>query len=217
MKRLLVLWLSIVYLLSGVSAQTKEKTGFLFEQFKDGIVFYRDGRQFGVPLNYNLITKQFVFIDKKDDNQEKEFTEANLIVAIEVEGRTFLPPSEGATEVIQAEPPFYVSYDGTIRNEKSVAFGGTTQTASVDAYSQIRGVGQVGGTEGTQKSLTAVNKEYRIKIGKKMKRFTNEKQLLKLFPTVREALAQHLKKKQVDFDRISEVLELYNYARLLPK
>lgn len=216
MKRLFLFLLSLAYLLNGASAQTREKTGFLFDQFKDGIVFYRDGRQFGVPLNYNLITNQYVFIDKNDGNQEKEFTEASLIVAIEVDGHTFLPPSEGATEVIQTEPPFYVTYEGTIRNEKGVAFGGSTQTASVDSYNQIRGVGQVGGADGTKKSVAAVNKEYKIKIGKKRKRFSNEKQFLKLFPMQKEVLAQYIEEKQVDFDQIRQVLELYNHARLLP-
>lgn len=213
MRKLFLILMSCIYSLNGVFAQTEDMSGFLFSQFKEGIVYYRDGRQFGVPLNYNLIIGQFIFIDKNDGNQKKEFSEAGLIVAIEVDGRTFLPPSEGATEVIQAEPPFYVSYEGTVRREKAVAYGGTTQTASVDTYSQIRGVGQIGGADGTEKSLAAINKEYKIKIGKKNKRFSNEKQFLKLFPQQKEALTKYLEEKQVDFDQIPQVLELYNYAR----
>lgn len=215
MRRLIFILISFIYFSNGVLAQTEDMSSFLFNQFKEGVVYYRDGRQFGVPLNYNLVIGQFIFIDKNDGNQKKEFSEAGMIVSIEVDGRTFLPPSEGATEVIQAEPPFYVSYEGTVRREKSMAYGGKTQTASVDAYSQIRGVGQIGGTDGTEKSLAAINKEYKIKIGKKNKRFSNQKQFLKLFPQQKEVLSKYFAEKQVDFDNIRQVLELYNYARSL--
>ncbi len=212
MKRLTMTWICLVCLLTGLWAQGRANIGFLFDQFKDGIVYYRDGKQFGVPLNYNLLTSQFVFIDKKDDNRQKEFSEPALIVAIEIDGRTFLPPSEGATEIIQSEPPFYVSYTGTIKHEKAVAYGGTTQTASVDSYSQVRGIGQLGGTDGTERSLASINKEYRIKIGKKNKRFSTSKQFLKLFPTQKETLTRYLEEQSVDFNNIDQVLVLYRYA-----
>lgn len=212
MKRLTITWIGLLCLTAALWAQKGANSGFLFDQFTDGIVYYRDGKQFGVPLNYNFLTRQFVFVDKKDDNRQKEFSEPALIVAIEIDGRTFLPPSEGATEIIQSEPPFYVSYTGTIKSEKSVAYGGTTQTASVDAYSQVRGVGQLGGADGAERSLASINKEYRIKIGKKNKRFSTSKQFLKLFPLQKEALTRYLEEQPVDFNNTAQVLELYRYA-----
>lgn len=213
MKKLLILWFSLTCILSNVSAQEKIKEGFLFDQFKNGNIYYQDGRQFiNIPLNYNLITHQFVFIDKKDGNQEKEFTEPGMIVAIEIDKRTFLPPSEGATEIIQAEPPFYVSYEGTIRKTKATSYGGETMTASVDTYSQIRGVGTIGGTEGTKQSLAATNKVYKIKVGKKNKRFSSKKDFLKLFPEKKEALEKYIEEQKIDFENVDQVLGLYNYT-----
>lgn len=202
----------LICFVTATFAQSEDNSGFLFSRFEDGFVYYRDGRRFNVPLNYNLITGQFIFIDKNDSNLKKEFTEPGMIVAIEVNGRTFLPPSEGATEIIQSEPPFHVSYRGMVKKERSVAYGGTTQTASVDSYSQIRGVGAIGGTDGTHKSLSDIDKEYKVKVGKKNKRFSNEKQFLKLFPNQKEVLSRYLEEKQVDFDNIPQVLALYNYA-----
>ena len=212
MKRLFMMLASLICLVTAIFAQSEENSSFLFPQFKDSFIYYRDGRRFNVPLNYNLITSQFIFIDKNDGDLKKEFTEPGMIVAIEVDGRTFLPPSEGATEVIQSEPAFYVSYRGMVKKERSVAYGGTTQTASVDSYSQIRGVGVIGGTDGTHKTLADIDNEYKVKVGKKSKRFSNEKQFLKLFPDKKEILIRYLEEKQVDFDNISQVLTLYNYA-----
>lgn len=213
MKQLLILCFLLIGLLTDVHTQEKSKGSYLFEQFKAGNIYYRDGRQFtNIPLNYNLITRQFVFIDKKDDSQEKEFTEPGMIIAIEIDKRTFLPPSQGVTEIIQAEPPFYVSYEGTIRNTKAVSYGGETMTASVDTYSQIRGVGNVGGTDGTKKSLSAINKVYKVKIGKKNKRFSSKKDFLKLFPDKKEVLDKYAEEQQIDFDNVTQVLGFYNYA-----
>lgn len=212
MKRLTGFLIGLACCIASGLAQTEDNAGFLFDKFKDAVVYYRDGRRFGVPLNYNLITCQYVFIDKQDANQKKEFTEPGLIVAIEVDGRTFLPPSEGATEIIQSEPPFYVSYRGLVKKEKSTAYGGSTQTASVDAYSQIRGVGLIGGTDGTQKSVAAIDKEYRVKIGKRNRRFSTGKQFLKLFPDKKETLLRYMEERQVDFGNVRQVLDLYNYA-----
>lgn len=211
MKQILILLFTLLAPFSTIYAQANKKEGYLFDTFKEGIVRYRDGRQFGVPLNYNLIVHQFEFIDKNDGNQKKEFSDPSMITVIEIDGRTFLPPSEGITEMIQSEPPFYVTYEATVRKERATAFGGQTQTASVDSYSQIRGVGVIGGVDGTKKSVASLNKVYKILIGKKTKRFTNEKQLIKLFPKQKETLVNYLTDKPVDFNNIEQVLKLYNF------
>lgn len=211
MKQILILLFTLLASFSTIYAQANKEEGYLFDTFKDGIVRYRDGRQFGVPLNYNLIVHQFEFIDKNDGNQKKEFSDPDMITVIEIDGRTFLPPSEGITEMIQSEPPFYVTYEATVRKERATAFGGQTQTASVDSYSQIRGVGVIGGVDGTKKSVASLNKVYKILIGKKTKRFTNEKQLIKLFPKQEETLVNYLTDKPVDFNNIEQVLKLYNF------
>lgn len=191
-------------------AQTEND--FLFDEFQKGIVYYRDGRIFDVPLNYNLVTNQFLFIDKKDDNLKKEFAEPEMIISIKVGDRTFLSPSEGATEIIQVEPMFYVSYEGVVKKEKEISYGGTTQTASVDSYTQIRGVGRIGGADGTKRSLAAINYVYKVRIGKKIKRFSTEKQFLKLFPNQAERLSNYIKEKEIDFNNINQVFEIYNFA-----
>lgn len=212
MKQIIVLLVVLMTFLSGTYAQADKKGVFLFETFKDGIVRYKDGRQFRVPLNYNLVQGHFVFIDKKDNNLEKEFSEPDMVTMIEIDERIFLSPSEGATEIIQTTPPLYVSYEATVRKEKDTAYGGQTQTASVDSYSQIRGVGQIGGIDGTKKTVAAINKIYKIKIGKKMKRFSNKKQFIKLFPAQVEKISEYFTKIDADFDNTEQVLALYNFV-----
>lgn len=212
------LLLTCLFCLAGYinsSAQTNN-SAYLFDNFKDAVVYYKDGRGFNVPLNYNLLTKQYIFIDKKDDNREKEFSDPQLIAAIEIEKRIFLPPSEGATEIIQAEPPFYVEYQGVSkRSGSSVGYGGTTETGSASSYSGIKGNSVIGGIGTANTTIKHIDKAYKIKIGKKMKTFFNKTKFLKLFPNKKEMLDEYIKKEKIDFDNIEQVLKLYNHALTL--
>ena len=54
----------------GSFAQEKHKR-FFFKNFQDTYVYYKDGRTFCVPANYDLVKGSFVFIDKEDENQLK--------------------------------------------------------------------------------------------------------------------------------------------------
>lgn len=211
MKRLLILLFCIAEFIC-LSAQSKQ-SGYLFKKNQDAIIYYKDGRQFSVPLNYNLLTRQYVFIDKSDNNQQKEFTEPAMIVVIEIGKRTFLPPSEGATERIQAEPPFHVEYQGTSKRAGvSVGYGGTTETASASNYSGMRGNFIVGGVESDNKILTGIDKVYKVKVGKKMRLFFDKKKFLKLFASQKEPLEKYIIDNHIDFGVTEQVLGLYNYA-----
>lgn len=215
MNKLIILCL----LLSGATrlfAQT-EKSPFLFDDFKTAIIYYKDGRQFSVPLNYNLVTNQFLFIDKNDDNLEKEFTDPEMIVSIEIGKRFFLSPTEGATEIIQSVPQFYVQYQGVSKQKgTAVGYGGKTETASTSNYTNLRSGSIIGGAQATDRTLSGIDKSYKIKVGKKEKQFSYKKQFLKLYSTQKEVLNKYIEDNKISFDSIEQVLQLYNYAITLP-
>lgn len=57
-------------------SQNNQST-FLFPEFTEAIVHYKDGRAFQVPINYNLLESNFIFIDK--DKKKKNFPIRNLL------------------------------------------------------------------------------------------------------------------------------------------
>lgn len=214
MKRLFFI-LCCMLAVNSLCAQ-KLQTGYLFENFENAFVYYKDGRKFNVPLNYNLLTRQYEFIDQKDNDRKKEFTEPGMIVTIEVGKRRFLSPTEGATEIIQVEPAFYVTYQGIAQKKgASVGYGGTTTTGSASNYTGIKGNFIVGGIANDEKALIDIDKAYRVKVGKKMKTFYDKKRFLKLFPSEKEVLDKYIEDNKIDFGVIEQVLELYNYAMSL--
>lgn len=73
----------------GLFAQnTKDNSSYLFDEFQDCLIVYKDGRQFTAPVNYDLIKKHYVF--KDPEQQEKEFSDPELIAVLRIGNRSFL-------------------------------------------------------------------------------------------------------------------------------
>lgn len=209
-KLMLIAWWTLCI---GTLWGQDSKAGYLFDSFENALIYYKDGRIFNVPLNYNLLSRQYEFIDKNDNNRKKEFSEAGMIVSIELGKRKFLPPSEGATEIIQPEPAFYVTYQGVAKKKSaSVGYGGTTDSGAANSLTGIKGNFIVGGISADQKTLTSIDKVYRVRIGKKMKKFYDKKRFLKLFPRKENELDKYIEENKTNFDIVQQVLDLYNYA-----
>lgn len=215
MKRILLFCLIYIMHTSGLVAQI-DSTQFLLKDFQDGYVFYKDGRQFQVPMNYSLLIKKFLFIDQNDNNNIKEFLEPEMVATIKIGERIFLPTKDGATEVLQMDPPIFVQYRGSMRWEgKKVGYGGRSETSAVESYSSFQSGNTVHKLETEKLILTRIDKIFRIERNGKQYRFINEKQFLKAFPEKKEVLKEYIKKNDFDFNAIDDVLQVYNYATTL--
>lgn len=213
-QKLLLLFISFLSLSFFVNAQTgKTNSPYLFDEFQDAIILYKDGRQFAVPLNFNLVTGRYVFIDKAD-KLEKEFSDPDLVTAMHIGARIFLMSEGKATEVIQANPKFHVSYTGLKKKAPStVSYGGTSETASVDSYTGLAGKGIISGVQSHNRIVADVNKTYEVQIGKRNRSFYNERSFLRIFPKDERAkLESFIKENQISFDSIEQVFDLYQYA-----
>ena len=171
MKRILLFCLICIMHTSGLIAQI-DSTQFLLKGFQDGYVFYKDGRQFQVPMNYSLLIKKFLFIDQNDNNNIKEFLEPEMVATIKIGERIFLPTKDGATEVLQMDPPIFVQYRGSMRWEgKNVGYGGRSETSAVDSYSSFQSGNTVHKLETEKLILTRIDKIFRIERNGKQYRY----------------------------------------------
>ena len=167
-------------------------------------------------MNYSLLIKKFLFIDQNDNNNIKEFLEPEMVATIKIGERIFLPTKDGATEVLQMDPPIFVQYRGSMRWEgKNVGYGGRSETSAVDSYSSFQSGNTVHKLETEKLILTRIDKIFRIERNGKQYRFINEKQFLKAFPEKKEVLKEYIKKNDFDFNAIDDVLQVYNYATAL--
>ena len=206
MKYTLILFI-IFFGVSNLFAQDRYSP-YLFPEFTDSYIYYKNGRVFQVPANYDLFDNKFVFIDK--DNEKKEFSNPDMIVSIKVGSKTFIPISGNeVAEIIQSLPRILVQYIGNKRIKKDLTYGGKTETASVDSYSNL-----IYGTDNNEKNTVLVKIDYQfyVEINKRLKRFSTEKQFLKIFPKHKAQLKQYIDGYKIDFNSIGGVTKLCNYA-----
>lgn len=193
-----------------VFAQTEQKI-YLFPEFTDAIVYYKDGRAFLVPINYDLIGGQFIFIDK--DKKKKEFSDPELVISVKINDRVFLPTSGGgAAEVIQSDPKLLVQYSGYARRKKNLPYGGKTETASVGTVSNLYSSASNSALDTEELVVTNINYEFHIETNKRMKKFSTEKQFLRIFPKQKVKLKQYMDENKIDFRSIEQIIKLCNYA-----
>lgn len=213
--KLNVCWLVIWMFCSTLSAQNSlQKSPYLFDEFQECLIIYKDGRQFTAPVNYDLIQKQYVF--KDPDQQEKTFSNPELIAILRIGKRTFLTERQAAVEVIQVQPKFYVIYTGNTRKApQKISYGGSTQTASVESYSRLAGTGIASGVQDSQRIISEITRTYEVCINKKTKRFYHKKSFLKLFPKDRQnELSQYIDDHHIDFNSVEQVFKLVQASDL---
>lgn len=216
MKRLIIILLLIT--IAGANKLTAQidSVQFLLRNFENGYVYFKDGRVFNVPLNYSLLVKKFLFQDIHDNNNLKEFSEPDMVATIKIGDRTFIPTKDGATEVLQTDPPIFVQYRGSLKWEgKRVGYGGRSETSAVDTYSSFQSGSTMHKLETEKLILNRIDKIYRIERNGKQYRFINEKQFLKAFKDHKEELKKYADDNKTDFNEIEDVLEIYNYAMKL--
>lgn len=216
MKRLIIILLLITIAGANKLAAQIDSVQFLLRNFENGYVYFKDGRVFNVPLNYSLLVKKFLFQDIHDNNNLKEFSEPDMVATIKIGDRTFIPTKDGATEVLQTDPPLFVQYRGSLKWEgKRVGYGGRSETSAVDTYSSFQSGSTMHKLETEKLILNRIDKIYRIERNGKQYRFINEKQFLKAFKDHKEELKKYADDNKTDFGEIEDVLEIYNYAMKL--
>lgn len=208
-KFLILLVISYVSLFS-VSAQERNPTPYYFDEFKQALLIGK-GVQYGARVNFDLISKQWKFVDTGDRNLVKAFSDPDAILIIKIDNKTYLMSEFALIECIQSEPYLCVEYNAITRNApRSISYGGETQTAAVDSYAGLLGTGS--DKRLTPKIVIGLTKRYEVKIGRKSKHFFDSKSFVKLFDKrQRPEVEAYLGSNPIDFANVEDVTHLVNY------
>ena len=215
MRRLLAVLLFLTVMFGKLDAQVNPVSQFLFDDYQETLILYKDGRQFTAPVNFDLLEGHFLFIDAKD-KQPKQFANPEMIALLRMGSRCFLLGEGEAVEVLQAESLFQVAYSGNLRQApKSISYGRSTQTAAVDTYAGYSGGGALGSKQQSRhKMVVGINKNYKCEIGSKTRRFYDQKTFLKAFPKERRMqVEEYISQHEIDFGNVQQVYELYRHIQ----
>lgn len=199
-------------------AQKDEKeNSFLFDEFQDVTVIFKNGAQYREKMNYNILVNKFYFLDRTDGNKMKVLSNPEDVNVIKFGSRVFYPERTGGIEILPTNPVLYVQYCGHIRKEATKgAFGIESETTSILTYAAANAEGGIRNEFNPEKLIVGkrYNQYWVDKKGKK-KAIRSFKQFVKLYPEHKEALNEFIEKNEVDFDNVEQMKMLLIYAESL--
>lgn len=216
MKRFMILCLLSVLGATAVFGQKGGAGQYLFGEFQNGQVVYKDGRVFKAIINYSLISNRFVFID--DDGTLMELGELNKLDVVTIGGRVFRVSDNGyACEIVHFEKPTVIAvYTGKVTDRgENTGYGGRSQTTStrmMSTYHSGRSISDLTKDNGRW-IVTGVNKSYQVEFKGKMRNFSTMRQLIKIYPKQHRAgVEKFAADNKIDFDSVEQVVKLCSYA-----
>lgn len=204
----------LMFMICGASLFSQnERSEWLFDEFEKGMVLCRDGRQYNVELNYNLISNCFLFKDVTDNDELKEFDPVSRVIMVKVGERSFLVSKNNKVqEILQEKPPVLVEYKGKIRIPKKGAYGTRSETAAIDAIGSYSSGGKIYKLEGDRKVVFGIEKIYEIQVKNKRHTFMNQVRFLKIYSHYKNELTAYMKENKTNFDVTDDVVALVNYV-----
>lgn len=213
MKRFILLLL-ISLNIAGLKAQLADKELYLFDDFIDWKVNFKDGTSMSQKLNYNFYLEKLCLLDVQSDNimiaQGLE-----RVLNFEVDGRVLRIDGKRLIETLSTAPLIEVSYQKGVRQVSNVGYGGTSETASVKTYIPLQDAWKRSESVMRNLKVDEMRYIYFMEKGGEKQEFRNSRQFLKLYPAHEAQLKKYIKANSVKFTDTSKVLQLIRYAETL--
>ncbi len=193
--------------------RTKEITHYIFPEFVEGVVLMKNGKKNEVAINYNAISEEMIFV-KGPHKLAIGSTESELIDTIYMQGKKFIRLGGKFVEILHRSNTcdLYVEYKCKLDYPgKPVGYGGTSETAAVDAYSVNYSNGVVYELELPDDYDTNPYLVYYVKQEGVINEVTNLRQLMKRFKEKQELFKAYVKENNVKFDNVEQVVSLVNH------
>ena len=211
MKRLLlILWTA--FSVSTIYSQIKPL--FIFEQFANAKVHFKNRSVTVVPMNYDAVNDKMYF---KDQGNLMELTNAALVDSIVWAGkRTFIPYGKGFFEQVRlVNGTAFIHW--RIKNVNVGATGamGAVTQAKVETIN-IRSMGVFSAESNRMNSADVYQQknanEYYLSVDGKYTKITNKKHVLKLYPEHKAEIEAFMDKNKIQMNEPLSVLELLNFC-----
>lgn len=194
-------------------AQNDSVKGFLFPDYREGVVTYKNGAKAKAQLNYNLATEEMRFISRQQ-NQEVIMILDNLpeVGSVIIDDRRFVPVNNAFYECVTAgKGDYYIQRKiSKIQRAKNTGLGYSTSSASSDVgyYSP-----QAKELESTDLFEEKVENTFYLKDSKNnYKKFNSAKLLEKLFKGHEAEIDSYAKENSIDFTNQDAVTRIVKFA-----
>ena len=233
MHKILLILLILTH--AKVSAQSNDKTHrikngadirttipvrerYLYEEFKEGKVYFRNGNISKSPLNYSLFHKEIQFISPSKDTLL--LSDNDFISKIIIQSDTFYyDRSHGHVQKIGTYGKIKLGKQQKILirgNEKYTGYGDYSGTASVASYSNFSNRnGELQQLQTNNKLILRQKSDYFLIDQNQRFSLADRASLMRLFPDKRKDITTFIKSNETNFTEESDLVKLLQFCQSL--
>jgi hypothetical protein len=187
---------------------------FIFEQFSNAKMHFKNRSVTVAAMNYDAVNDKMYF---KNNGELMELSNQEMIDSISWAGkRCFITQGKKYLEKVTLDNgTCYIAWRIKNVNVGSAGAYGTTTQGKVESIS-VRSLGVFSATDAASHSGDVFQQknanEYYLSLDGKLKKITNKKHVLKLFPKHHEAINEFMDKENIKMNEPLSVLELLNFC-----
>lgn len=198
-----------------ITAALPPDAKYVYPQFTNGTVFFRNNTQSSARLNLSLLTGEMQFIDSRGDTMaiDNEATVRHVVVQAD----TFYF-DKVFVQLIQANPVAKLAKQDELRIgdiKKMGAYGQSSSISSISTVTSVRSSNLM--QDLTVNKEMVIVKERNYFFGTPYNHFlpANRRNLLKLFGTHQKAISQYLTKHKPNFRNEADLIALLAFINHL--
>ena len=222
MKKELITASIFVFLILFPAKSEEISNGFLFPEYQKGNVYFKNHTVVGSLLNYETVTKEMLF---KQNDQVLALGLTHTIDSVVITGRVFVnyEKCEFFEKVSVGNGDVYIQYISTLISVgKQAGFGGYSQVSNVKSISRMS---TTDGGETHQSGELSANERFKakthfsfwIKSEGKLIIISSQKQVLKVFPNIKQKIQSYFIDHKINFESLDDVKGLLNFCFSSPK
>jgi len=195
-------------------AQTKEKkNGFLFENFTQGTMVYKEGATSKSKFNYHVGLEKMLFLN--NENKILQLANPSIVNHIKIGDRIFEHIKDGIfyEKISVNNLLLYIRWHSKMTSKgREGAYGTKSHTSSTGYLDRITDKGETFELNSNEEFEMESLNFFFLKINNKFQRFSSVDSLAKLFKNHKEEISKYLKEQNYNFKDIEDVKKAVQYC-----
>lgn len=187
---------------------------YLLPHFETSVVRLKTGELSKVVMNYNTLTEKMAFYQK---GTLLDLIKPEIVDMICMQKRLFVPFEKSFYEVILNAPiSFFIQHKSDLVSEgRPAALGTTSKTVGITSVSKLVGDRNSYNLKLPENFNVKPYEIYWVRMNKKMHRFLNEHQFLKIFPAKEDEIKDFINQSHLKINKSADLLKLANFCNEL--